>query len=77
MGAQSFRSISLRFKTWNAKGLHSQKRLEMISFRSKKVERWKSDTKIGVIRIRSFLSPCEQAMRCRSGPKNGAIRILP
>ena len=51
--------------------------LEITSFRSKKWNDKKSDTKSGKIRNHSVPFPCEQATRCQTGPKNGAIRFLP
>ena len=51
--------------------------LEITSFRSKKWNDKISDTKYGTIRNRSVPFPCEQAMRCKTGPKNGTIRFLP
>ena len=51
--------------------------LEITSFRSKKWNDKISDTKYGTKRNRSVPFPCEQAMRCKTGPKNGTIRFLP
>ena len=51
--------------------------LEITLFRSKKWNDKISDRKSGTIRNRSVPFPCEQAMRCKTGPKNGTIRFLP
>ena len=51
--------------------------LQIISFRSKKWNDKISDTESGTIRNRALPFPCEQAMRCKTGPKNGTIRFLP
>ena len=73
------RSVSYRSvpKSGTLRGCVHTGRLEITSFRSKKWNDKISDTKSGTIHNRSGPFPCEQAMRCKTGPKNGTIRFLP
>ena len=66
-GTQSFRSISFRSvpKSGTLRACVHTGTLEITSFRSKKWNDEKSDTKSGTIRNRSVPFPCEQAMRSK------------